>query len=490
MGEFFHGVKTRQVPTSLLPPANVSTALVMAWGCAPIHRLDAEQQAKAKPGNIELLFSNTECAQQFGIDSANDDFDKWTLSEVAFSRFILFGVAPVILVNLFDPEIHNRSISNELVNFDGDFANLRNDDIIGNVALSSSNATFAEGTDYEFNRVKGLLTIKPDSSLAAAVQSNSAINASYKYAAPDMVTSSDCIGGFDIATGKTTGLELVNKAFPQFRMIPNSLIAPKFSTDPSVAAILAAKTQRINGIFTANAFADIPTEGANAVKRYSDVPKYKNDNNLVSENLYLCWPKVKFGDRTIHLSTQAADICAVVDIDNGGIPFGSPSNKSLQCQAAIADGEEVWLGLTEVNYLNANGIATAFNFTNGWVLWGNRTACFPGVTDPKDTFLAHRRMLAWFGNRLILTWIQRVDFPINMRQIQTVVNSEQININSLAAAGAILGGSISFPQEKNNILDVMNGIIVFHVLLGLVAPNESIEFLLEYDPSYIEALFA
>jgi phage tail sheath protein FI len=488
MTEFFHGVRTRQIPTNLLPPANVSTALVMAWGTAPIHRLDSEQQGKVKPGSIGLVFNNAEAGQNFGIDAARDDFDKWTLSEVVFSRFTLFGVAPLVLVNLFDPLVHNKNISSEILEFAEGVAILKNPDIIGNILLNSG--SFVENTDYTLNRIAGEITVIEGSSLANAVQQGTQITAAYKYAAPELVTSADCIGGFDIATNKTTGLELVNRAFPRFRMVPNSLIAPKFSEDASVAAILAAKTQNINGVFNAVAFADIPSDGDNGVASYMDVPEYKNKNNLVSENLYLCWPKIKFGDRLIHISTQAADLCAITDAANGGIPFSSPSNKNLQCQSAMAGGEEVWLDLTQANYLNANGIATALNFTNGWVLWGNRTACFPGVTDPKDTFLAHRRLFAWYGNRLILTWIQRVDFGINMRQIQTVLSSEQININTLQAAGAVLGGRILFPQEKNSILDIMNGMIIFHVFLGLVAPNESIEFLLEYDPSYIEALFA
>jgi phage tail sheath protein FI len=489
MAEFFHGVKTRQIPTAILPPANVSTAVVMAWGCAPIHRLPPEQQAKAKPGNIGLAMTNAECGEQFGIDAARDDFNKWGLSEVAFSRFTLFGVAPLILANLFDPDIHKKTVSApETLAFDGDVARLANPDVIGDVAIVNNSTTYVENTDYELNRITGTITAKAGSALATAIAGGATITATYAYAAPELVTAEDCIGGYDILTGKTTGLELVGKAFPRFRIIPNSLIAPGFSEDPAVAAVLAAKCTRINGVFDAVAFADIP---ADAVRRYTDVPEYKNNNNLVSENLFLCWPKVKFGDRIIRMSTQAADLCATTDIANGGIPFSSPSNKNLQCQAAVLDdGTEISLGLEQANYLNANGIATAFNFTSGWKLWGNRTACFPGVTDPKDTFLAHRRLLAWYGNRLILTWIQRIDFAINMRQIQTILSSEGININTLQAAGAILGGRILFSADENSILDIMNGMIVFHVFLGLVAPNESIEFLLEYDPAYIQALFA
>jgi len=489
MAEFFHGVRTRQAPTSLVPPANVPSAITMAWGCAPIHRLSQEERANVLPGGIALLFTQEEAAQYMGIDQARDDFNKWGLSEAAFALFVLHKSAPLIFVNLFDPEIHKKNVSSERVNFEDNSATLENSDIIGNFVLTSNGSTnFAEGTDYKLNKNLGIITVIEGSSLENAISVAGAnITASYTRAAPELVSVSDAIGGYDIATGNTTGLELVEGAFPAFRLIPTILIAPGFSEDPSIAAILAIKTQRINGVFNAGiALADIPTD---KVPRYTNAPKYKNDNNLVSENLYLCWGKARFGERDIHISTQVAGICANVDVANGGIPFASPSNKNLQMQAMVANGEEVALSLTQCNFLNANGIATALNFVGGWKLWGNRTACFPGVTDPKDTFLAHRRLLAWYGNQLVLTWIQRIDFPINLRQIQTVMSSEQINLNTLQAIGVIVGGRIEFREDENSLLDIMNGMVVFHVLMGFAPPNENMTFILEYDPAYLQALF-
>jgi phage tail sheath protein FI len=192
----------------------------------------------------------------------------------------------------------------------------------------------------------------------------------------------------------------------------------------------------------------------------------------------------------MNMSTQAAGIVAGVDRSNNDIPFVSPSNKNLQCQAAVVDGQELWLSLTQANYLNQNGIATALNFVGGWKLWGNRTAAYPANTDSKDVFISNRRMLAWYGNQLVLTWFQKVDFPINRRLIQTILNSEAININSLAAMGALTGGRIEFNANENPITDLMDGKIVFHCFLGLVAPAESIEFMLEYDPEYLQTLFS
>jgi len=482
---FEHGVVVNQAPTRVVASAQVSAAIPMAFGCAPIHRIAQEDKARAMPGNINLCYDDGEAAQQLGIQST-DDFEKWDLSAMAYTHYTLYNKAPILFVNIFNPDVHFKSVSSESVTFFEGKATLAKSDIIGNLTLSANGTTFVEGTDYSFSRVTGEIIALEGGTLENVT---TPVNASYKYAAPELVTADECIGGYDIETGATTGLGLVDMAFPKYSLIPGTLVCPRFSVDVTVAAIMSAKTQDISGCFKCVAFADIPTEGENGVKRYSDVPEYKNKNSLVSENLALFWPTTKFGDRKIPLSVQAASIAALVDSNNGDIPYESPSNKNVQMQRAIANNEELWLDKPKVNYLNANGITTAFNF-QGWRLWGNRTAAYPGNTDPKDSFLASRRMFAWYGNRLILTYFQKVDKPINSRFIETIANSEQPFINSLTAAGALLGGSIAALAEENPATQVMDGWIKFRVWLGLVMPAERIEFTLEFDPSYIATLFA
>ena len=132
---FFHGVRYSEVPTQLVPPANVNASLTMAFGTAPIHRLGTEAQEKAMPGSIHLVYTNAEAAQKFGIDIARDDTQKWGLSQVAFNRFSLFNVAPVIFVNLFNPAIHRTSVTGEAVVFNGNSGFLRNSDVMGNLTL-------------------------------------------------------------------------------------------------------------------------------------------------------------------------------------------------------------------------------------------------------------------------------------------------------------------------------------------------------------------
>ena len=305
---------------------------------------------------------------------------------------------------------------------------------------------------------------------------------------PTAVTSTDIIGGVNATTGEKTGLELISEVFPRFRVVPGFIACPRFSEDPAVAVVMAAKAQGINGLFRALAVADVP---AATIQKYSDVPAYKNDNGLTDEDLVLCWPRVKLGDEVHRLSSHLCALMASVDAENENVPFKSPSNERLNITGACLDAasKEVWLSLEEANYLNGNGIVTALNFVGGWKAWGNRTAAYPAVTDPKDAFIPIRRMFSWFGNELVLTFWQRVDFPIRRRLIETVVDSANIRLNGLAAREFILGGRVEFRPEENPATDLMDGIVTFHVFMTPPAPAREIKFLLEFDPAYLQNLF-
>ncbi|MCD8349572.1 MAG: hypothetical protein LUC93_03070 [Planctomycetaceae bacterium] len=488
-GNYFHGVTVDQIPTSLLTPKKSLSALPVILGCAPIHRLSATDEAKVRPGRIEIVHDLKEAGIVFGIDTAVDSFDHWTLSEAAYIYFQLMNVSPMVFINLFDPEKHRRTVTGERVVFEAGKAKLAHADVIGGAVLKPSDGgdPFQSGTDYHLNAVTGEITILDDGALVTVAE----VVASYAYAAPEMVTSTDCIGGYNIATGATTGVSLVDDVFPKYREIPAIGLAPKFGEDPAVAMVLKAKMSLINGVFRGGlTVVDLPADGSGAVTRYSDAPSHKQRNGLVSEDMDVCWPRAAGSDKVLRLSTLAAARMAATDAENRGIPFVSPSNKALPITGCVANGEEVWLDHQKVTFLDRNGIMTITNFSDGWKLWGNHTAAYPDNRDPKDYFIPARRMMAWYGNRLITTWWSKVDAPLTRRLVETMVNTEQCYLNSLVAGEVLNGGRIELPKAENNILDLMDGVVRFHCWLGIIPPAKHINFVLEYDPTYLSTLFA
>jgi phage tail sheath protein FI len=486
MSNYKHGINIIEVPTSISPPAQTTAGLPVVVGTAPINLAETQEYVN-KP---TLVYSYEEAVKNLGYSS---DWDKYTLCEVMKSHLQLFNVAPVIFINVLDPDRHKKDTVNSVLNLTNGSAIIEQDGVLLNtlvVKLDAASQPLTKGTDYTaaFDQEgKVVITRIADGGIPSG---QTTLNVSFSYLDPTMVTSTDIIGGVDATTGKATGLELINQVFPLFRMVPGQILAPGWSHKPDVAAIMKAKAGNINGLFKAITVTDVDSSASGA-DLYTEVPSWKSSNNYTDPLQVVCWPKVTLGGETYHLSTQFAGATCKTDADSDDIPYVSPSNKPLQADGAvIEDGSEVTLGPDQSNYLNSQGIVTALNFIGGWKLWGNRTGAYPGNTDVKDTYISVRRMFNWIGNTIILTFWKHVDNPTNRRMIDTVVDSLNIWLNGLTARGALLGGRVEFRKEENSISDLMKGIVRFHVFLTPPTPAESMEFSLEFDTSYLNSLFA
>lgn len=472
MAGYQHGVYTYEVPTSIVPPVESTAGLTVVVGTAPINLTDPTNVNKAT-----LAYTYSEAVQKMGY-SAN--FDKYTICEAISSYFALYAVAPLVFINVLDPEKHKKADTATLDVKKGE-AVLGVEGVLTSslVVKSEDGATTYENTDYDFE-------FDDNGFLHIFTEVASKIKVEYDLLDPSMVTPADIIGGVSL-DGSYKGLELINTVFPRFREVPGIIIAPKYSTNPAVAAVMKAKAKNINGLFQALAFADVSTE---AVKDYTAVPEYKNQNNLDDPNLIVCWPKVSLGGKQYHLSTQLASLANQVDGNNEGYPYEEPSNKNLQMDAAVlVDGTEILLGLEQANYLNGQGIVTALNWIGGWKAWGHRTSCYPGNTDPKDTFISVRRVFIYEQNQFILTYWQKVDKPGNRKLIENIVDSKNIDLNGKTARGFILGGRIVFLEEENALTELIDGTYSFHLYITPPTPAREIKGLFEFDPDYFNVLF-
>lgn len=472
MAGYKHGVYTSEVPTSIVPPVVSMAGLTVVVGTAPIHLTDPTNVNKAV-----LAYTYSEAVQKMGY---SDDFKKYTICEAISSHFALFAVAPLVFINVLDPSKHKVSDTAKLDVTKGE-AVLKIDGVLPSslVVKSEDGATTYTANQYETEfDDNGFLHIYTDVGVKVTVEFDK-LDAS-------LVTPTDIIGGVSL-DGSYKGLELVNEVFPRFREVPGILIAPKFSTNPAVAAVMKAKVSNINGLFPAIALVDVPTT---EVRDYTQVPEYKNSNNLSDPNLIVCWPKCSLGGKQYHKSTQLASLANQVDSENSSYPYHEPSNNNLQMDAAVLeDGTEVLLSLEQANYLNGQGIVTSLNFIGGWKLWGHRTSCYPAVTDPKDSFISARRVFIYEQVQFILSYFQKVDKPGNRKLIENVVDSKNIDFNGKTARGFLLGGRIEFVQEENPLTNLVDGTYGFHLYITPPTPAREINGLFELDPDYFSVLF-
>ena len=471
-----HGIKVSERATSTVTPVSVDSALSLYVGTSPVAMVGGAVNVPV------LAFNKAEAVAALGFADANKEtgFFDFTLSEAIDAHFTLFGSGPIVLVNVLDPTRHKKTVSNETVTIANDQGKLA---VLGAIKSTVVVTGKLLNTDYELEYdAAGYLVIfaKDGGSLVKGE-----IKVTYDVQDPSKVLETDITGGID-SKGVKTGLELTADIFPMFRKTLGQIVVPKYSMTPSVAAIMSAKANSVSGMFKAMSISDA------AVEDYRKVAEWKNTNNIAKPNQILTWPYGKLGEKTYHMSTLLSALIGLVDSQNGGIPYVSPSNKNIGINGLVnKDGQTIWLDPVQSDeMLGKQGVVSALNFIGGWVAWGNRTAAYPANTDVKDAWISVRRMFNWIGNTIIQTMWQRLDHPLDRKQVEIVVDSLNLWINSLVAQGAILGGRVEFQPVDNPDSQLLDGKSVFRVYLAAPTPNEEMEFILEYDPSYFSTLFS
>ena len=480
---YFHGVYNSEIDTSLTAPIQGSAGLQVIFGTAPIHLSRDPAAAVNKP---MLCYSFAECSQNVGY---SDNFKDFTLCESIDACFRVFNIAPIILVNVLDPQKSSHITVNAAEDcpvVDGQVVYTKPYTLLDTLVVKNGDAELVAESDYiaaHDNDGNVLITI-----LSQAAQEAVTLSVAGKSLNPAGVTREDVVGGVDALTGQETGMELIRHIYPKLGMVPGLLLAPGWSGDAVVAAALQAKTEAINGVFVCNCLLDIPTDGENGAAVYTDAKVAKEKMGASSNHAMALWPMVAVGDKIYHYSAMFGALTAYTDATNADVPYESPSNKDLRITATVlADGTEVVLDQQQANdMLNANGITTAINM-NGFKSWGNKTAAYPSTTDPKDMWFSVRRFFDWDGNNFIRTYFQKVDKPGNKRLIRSIVDSQNIVGNGYVARDYCAGYRMEFLESENPATNLINGHLTVHTFMAPYIPAEYIENIREYD---VDALTA
>lgn len=491
-----HGVYIDEVDTSILPATEVDSAIPVFIGTAPLHLSETGAAADLdEKVNVPVLcYTYEEACNTLGFTSDSSRWDDYTLAECVYSQFSLFGISPAIFINVLDPS--NSSHVTEHAASDltvvSQQVNLGADVIADSVTVkaSSEGEDLVAGEDYSIsydsdgNCVVNVLD-------GGAAESAEALYIGYTTLNPSAVDSDDIIGGYDTQSGKYTGLELVDQVYPKFGLVPGNIVAPKFSMNSGVAAVMETKAESVSGSFKAMALIDLSSDDSEGASKYTDVPELKEKINVVNEHQVACWPLATLDGKVYHISVLLAGLMGSVDSEWNDRPVKSPSNETLPIDGVCnAAGEEINLTQEQANYLNGEGITTVINL-GGWKFWGNRTAIYPNSTDPKDAFIPVRRMFNWIGNTLVTTWLQRIDYPITQRTIETMLDSIGIWLNGLAADECLVGSpSVKFLEDENPTTSLMDGIVALHVYITPPSPMRELDFTLEYDVDQLETLFS
>lgn len=475
----FHGVKASEVFNSKAAAKQTNT-LPVYFGTAPINLIDNPAWAVNK---VILANSFEDFKAKLGY---SDNWESFTLCEAAYAHFVENEQSPIAFINVLDTS-DTETTAPAAATFINGLHTINKEGVLKEfVTVADGSTTFVLGSDYT-------LTFDDAGKIVIAIINGGAIQSGtnslqvgYKSLKPSAVTSSRIIGGSDASTGARTGMELIEDVFLETSFVPNLLVAPGWSDDPVVAAVMVAKAKDINGLFESHAVTDL-----DASQKYVDIAKWKEDNGYTSHLQTNTYPKLTNKGRIYRSSTLVTAAMVATDQKNEGVPVQTPSNQPITADSMVySDGTTVQIPYDQANILNANGIVTAIRWQDGFKAWGNRTGAYPEFTDAQRTFIPIRRMFSYIKNNLVLRHWQKVDNPLNLRLIESIADDANIWINGLVGAGYLLGGRVEFRASDNPADQLGNGKMIYRVFITPPSIAQEIEFTVAYDASYLAALTA
>ncbi len=468
-----HGINTYKEDTSIVSVKTAAVGIPFFIGAWPCHT------GKGYTGKPQYVTSFSE-GRELGGYSAEwrtaEGKPKWSLCQALYAHFVLMAMSPAVFYNIFDPAKHKKTVP-ETEYAVTDHAVLLDSDTIDSEKLmvKAGENTLVRDVDFEaFYNGKGFcIELLEDGGSYGA----ETLSVAYETADLSSITAEDV----------ELAVEAVEMCGSVAGVVPDLICAPGWSSDPTVAAVMAAKAPSINGIFRGKAVVDIDSS-KNGASDYSRVLSVKNGGGFTSEDMIVCWPMVKSGDYLFDLSVIVCGMIAKVDSGNADCPYESPSNKDLAITGTVnAEGEEINITPPQADMLSiTDGVVTVLN-NNGWVLWGNYLACFPKISDVAKMFICTSRTQDWLCNTFVNTYRQYIDKPLNPPLRDAIINSFNIWLSGLTAEGKLYGGEIEYRSELNPVTSLMEGKFRLDTKAASPVPAQRIDMHIEYSVDMLEA---
>lgn len=475
MNNYKHGVYGEYIPSNEKIDTTGDTVPIYI-GVAPVHRvMDMKNTI-----NTPILINNSEEAKRLIGYSLEDDFDKHTLSAAVFAHFSnsIKPIGPIILINVLDPNEHKSTTTKQLTPIKNRII-LEEDTIISSVSIEDKEL----GVDFELeqdvsNGKINIIFLKDISE---------ELNVTYS-SSDALVTNNELIGSYNQDTGETKGVYCIHDVYEKLKIIPNTLCVPKHGKEIDIRNTLLRISKNISGQWDSVIYTDLDLD----LLDHSKAIKLKEDKAFKSIDEKLCWPMGSMQGRKMFMSVLALVATQQTDVKNGGAPSESPSNKAIDITGLVnKDGNKVYTNITLANKLNANGITTALYYGGKWVLWGPHMSNFiHGETlKPEEIFDVNRRMAIYLNNNFKKRNAENVDVSMNRNDIDSILNNEQIILNSLVSEGKLSYGKIEFIETSNSDSDLKQGNFVFDTLAKSTTPAKSLTQRVQYSSQDTSKLF-
>ena len=474
MSEFLHGVKTTEALAGVKPINAPPTAVVGLVGTAPTFLTGGN------PDDKFSLVTSDRHAAAFG-----PDIPGFTIPN-ALNAILAYGSARVIVVNVFDPELHSASVTDEAVTLDDSGqAQLANMGIISAV-VSYQGQSITEGADYKLDRATGVIKRVKD----GAIPPKAALTVTYEYGDPSKVTNAKIIGAINDA-GLRSGMQLFLESASTLGYKPRILIAPGFSTQKSVQDALDSLAHKLKG----QTYFDVPV-GTTIMQAIAGRGGEGGINlGTESARTVWCYPHVgvvspRTGEVVLEpFSQHLAGLACSVDISSGF--WVSPSNQPLRSIEKLETAVR-WDPSDpncEANLLNAVGIVTVVRpFGGSFRAWGNRSAAWPTETHPIN--FINVRVVADYLNEVVeRAALSYIDKPLSRPTLNALAEDVLSEIKRLVASGALVGGDFTWPPEDNPVSELALGHATYQLTFMPPVPMEAVKIRSVIDTTWLNNLY-
>ena len=423
-----------------------------------------------------LLISSFNEAKALGIYS--DDWESYSLCEAINVHFINGNTSPIILIANANYEENGTTteatitLTKSGTSYVGSLSDSKALIDKMAIAISSSSGSVSEDNisiSYEGDKVKVVVS-------GTDVTSTS-VTATYNTVTGEKLST----------TVFSEALKLLDSVENITVRIPNILCAPNYSNDPQYHDLMVQKAiEKIASKWNLICASDI---AGTDITSNSVAISWKNTNayNNVLDKVF--YPMVAYNGKTYHLSVIATAKMQELDIDSGDIPYVSPSNKPIFVDSLVdASGNTVYQAESEANTLNQNGITTAISMKGQIRLWGSHMANYnyDKLSDiaNEDRFDVAVRMAVYMKNYLQYNYLDEIDNTITKKDVDGIINSVQMWLDSLVNAGMLLFATVELDGDS----DVANGDLAFNIHVTYPFIVKSITFKIIYTDEGLSIL--
>ena len=374
------------------------------------------------------------------------------------------NAGPIVAINVLDPATHKKQVqTTKELTFVNGRATFESDTIVLDTLVLAEKV---EGTDFsiDYDFTKGQVVL---ASIGETVITGK-VTATYDEVDTAAITATDIIGGVT-AGGEYSGLGCVGLIYPELGLIPNLILCPKWSENPTVYNAMITAGTKINGHWDAFVLADIPVlDGSTKVDTIEAAIAWGDTNGYFNERSKAYWPQNKDAlGRIHHEAVLAAWRFLLVDASHNGVPMETCSNKAVPVVSHYFGEGSTNRGFdqTRANELNAAGISTTVYWGGQWVLWGPHTAAYHygSITDNRNVFDNSIRLMMYVSNSFQQEHALVIDSPMTRAMKDTIKNREQEKMDALASMGAFIGTPVvDFLEEDNGTSDLVEGNFVWN----------------------------